>query len=354
MAEADSVSRQLAWLTVISDASRAFADAATSYEALLRVVAEQVAIATGGGCTISLGGAHGADRAPEAVPLLVRGVEIGTLALERPAHDELDRRMIEDLASRAALAIDYARLYRDLEKRVAARTAELQASQRELETFSYSVSHDLRAPLRAIDGFARILVEDHGDQLDAEARRVLGVIATNAERMGVLIDALLAFSRIGGRTGIAHEPVDMRALAQAAAAEVTARETSRAIEIEIGELPAARCNGELVRQVWVNLLSNAVKFTRPRDRAIIAVGGSRVDNEVVYTVRDNGVGFDMKYAGKLFGVFQRMHDAEQFEGTGVGLALVQRIVLRHGGRAWANAAIDKGATFSFALPVEPA
>jgi signal transduction histidine kinase len=287
------------------------------------------------------------------IPLIVRGTVIGTMSLARygtrEPHDDVDRQMIDDLAARSALAIENARLYRDLEARVATRTAELQAAHRELETFSYSVSHDLRAPLRAIDGFAKILVEDHGDQLDVEARRVLGVISSNAAKMGVLIDALLAFSRVG-RMAIEHEAVDMRALARSAADEVTSVENNRSIDIEIGELPAVPCNSQLLRQVWVHLLSNAVKFTRTRDRAIIGVDGSRVDNEVVYTIQDNGIGFDMKYAGKLFGVFQRLHDS-QFEGIGVGLALVQRIVHRHGGRVWARSAADKGATFSFALPL---
>jgi light-regulated signal transduction histidine kinase (bacteriophytochrome) len=268
---------------------------------------------------------------------------------DRAPHDEIDCQMIDDLAARSALAIDNSRLYRDLEQRVATRTAELQSANRELETFSYSVSHDLRAPLRAIDGFSKILVEDHGNQLDPEARRILGVISANAEKMGVLIDSLLAFSRVG-HLALTHEQVDMRALAQSAAVEVTAPEQARSIEVAIGDLPAAPCNSQLVRQVWVHLLANAVKFTRPRNPAVILVDGSQSDRELVYTIKDNGVGFDMRYAGKLFGVFQRMHDASQFEGIGVGLALVQRIVHRHGGRVWVDAAPDKGATVSFSLP----
>jgi signal transduction histidine kinase len=290
------------------------------------------------------------------VPLTVRGTVIGTMTLgrygHRPVHDDIDRRMIEDLANRSALAIDNARLYRDLEKRVTARTLELEAANHELETLSYSISHDLRAPLRAIDGFAKILVEDHGASLDDEARRVIAVICTNAERMGVLIDALLSFSRVG-RTSLARESVDMTALVRSVVDEVTVRESGRTIDVAIAPLPDLPCTPLLVRQVWANLLGNAVKFTRTRERAMITVDGTRLENEIVYTVRDNGVGFDMNYATNLFGVFQRMHDSTQFEGTGVGLALVQRIILRHGGRVWAEATVDQGATFSFALPMEP-
>jgi signal transduction histidine kinase len=228
------------------------------------------------------------------------------------------------------------------------RTDEVLALNRELEAFSYSVSHDLRAPLRAIDGFSRILSEDHAAGLGPEAARLLGVIRTNARHMGHLIDDLLAFSRLG-RKELVTTDVDMAALARAAADELRAGAPERAVEVELGALPAARGDWALLRQVWVNLLSNAFKYSRGRVPARITVAAEVRNGETVYLVSDNGVGFDMAYGDKLFGVFQRLHRADQFEGTGVGLAIVQRIVHRHGGRVWAEAAPDAGATFSFTL-----
>jgi len=286
------------------------------------------------------------------VPLSTSEATIGTVSLarhgDRPPHGDRDRRLAEDLAARASLAIDNSRLYHDLQRSVADRTAIGEAAQRELDAFSYSVSHDLRSPLRAIDGFARILVEDHGGALDQEGRRLLDVICTNVTKMGTLIDALLTFSRIG-RTTLDHEVIDMAALARSAADEVRAGEM-RPIELAIGPLPPARCDPTLIRQVWLNLLGNAVKYTRDREPAKIEVAGEARNDELVYVVRDNGVGFDMKYVAKLFGAFQRLHSTRRFEGTGIGLAIVQRIVHLHGGRVWAEGEVERGATFSFALP----
>ena len=232
------------------------------------------------------------------------------------------------------------------------RTAEaLQATNAELESFSYSVSHDLRAPLRAIHGFARILLEDHNAQLDPEAQRLLGVIDQNTRRMGQLIDDLLAFSRLG-RTDIATGPVDMKELAQSVADEIQRGESGRngSLEIRIDPLPPARGDRGLLRQVMSNLLQNAAKFTRDRANARIEVGSRPDGGQTVYYVKDNGAGFDARYADKLFGVFQRLHSTEQFDGTGVGLAIVKRIVQRHGGRVWAEGKVDQGATFYFTLP----
>jgi PAS domain S-box-containing protein len=227
----------------------------------------------------------------------------------------------------------------------------LHALNKELEAFSYSVSHDLRAPVRAIDGFSRILVDDHSDQLDDEGKRVLGVIRRNTVMMGRLIDDLLVFSRLG-RQPLSTAHVDMTALVRAVADEYLPSRTGRTIELTIDELPDAPCDPSLMRQVWCNLLDNAIKYTGRQPTAVIHVAG-RVDNgEAIYTVRDNGVGFDMKYVGKLFGVFQRLHAAPEFEGTGVGLALVQRIIQRHGGRVWADGVIDGGATFGVTLPAK--
>ena len=244
------------------------------------------------------------------------------------------------------------RLNAELEERVRDRTAQLGAANDELEAFSYSVSHDLRAPLRAINGYARILTEDHGPRLDAEGRRVLDVVRSEALRMGQLIDDLLQFSRLG-RQELRKAPTDMTALVGEVQAELRRGVPDRAVEFRLGSLPEAPADLALVRQVWVNLLDNALKYTRHRERALITVSGSVQDGAAVYSVQDNGAGFEMKHAGKLFGVFQRLHPAEEFEGTGVGLALVQRLVHRHGGRVWAQAAPDRGATFHFTLPLTP-
>ncbi len=225
----------------------------------------------------------------------------------------------------------------------------LEAANKELEAFAYSVSHDLRAPLRAVDGFARMVLEDYADKLDDEGRRHLRVIRDGAQKMGRLIDDLLSFSRLGRRE-MALANIDMTALARDVAEELRRQESGRAIEIAIAPLPSAHGDPAMFRQVWANLLANAIKFTRPRAPAHIEVGGQADGDENVYSVKDNGVGFNMQYADKLFGVFQRLHGPEEFEGTGVGLALVQRIVYRHGGHVWAEGKLDAGATFSFALP----
>ncbi|HSB90306.1 MAG TPA: ATP-binding protein [Anaerolineales bacterium] len=230
-----------------------------------------------------------------------------------------------------------------------ARAAELEAANRELEAFSYSVSHDLRAPLRAVDGFSRILLEEHAASLDGEARRYLDLVRDNTQKMGHLIDDLLAFSRLG-RQEFGRRTVQPANLARQALDQLNGERVAREVEIEIDEMPEALADPVLLRQLYVNLLSNALKFTRKRDPARIHVGSRTEDGKPVYFVQDNGVGFDMAYVGKLFGVFQRLHRAEDYEGTGVGLAIVQRIVHRHGGRVWAEGAVDRGATFSFTLP----
>lgn len=238
---------------------------------------------------------------------------------------------------------------RELEQRVEARTAELTAANRELEAFAYSVSHDLRAPLRAIDGFSRMMEEDYNKALDEEGKRVLGVIRSETRKMAQLIDDLLSFSRIG-RRGMNAGEIDMEGLARTICEEARAAVADRKVEIRLGALPRAKGDSSMVRQVLVNLLSNAVKFTRPRETAIIEINGRVDGDEYVYSVKDNGVGFDMQYANKLFGVFQRLHAAEEFEGTGVGLAIVQRIIHKHGGRLWGEGAVDRGAVFYFTLP----
>ena len=251
-----------------------------------------------------------------------------------------------EVAERNRAEAEVRRLNRELEDRVRQRTAELEAANKELEAFSYSVSHDLRAPLRAIDGFSRILLEDAAAQLSPEAQRYLQLVCDNTRQMGRLIDDLLAFSRLS-RQPLRKRQVEPAKLVQQALDTLRAEREGRRVEITIGDLSICQGDPALLRQVWINLLANALKFTRQREVAVIEVGCRTDKAELVYFVRDNGVGFDMQYAHKLFGVFQRLHRAEEYEGTGVGLAIVQRIIHRHGGRVWAEA--DNGATFSFTL-----
>ncbi|MDD4861955.1 MAG: ATP-binding protein, partial [Smithellaceae bacterium] len=240
------------------------------------------------------------------------------------------------------------RLNVELEQRVRERTAQLETANKELEAFAYSVSHDLRAPLRAIDGYTRVLTEDFGPLLDDEGKRICSVISESARNMDRLIDDLLAFSRIG-RTEMRFSSLDMAALVASIFSELTSPDEQKRIDFHIAPLPPAQGDPALLRQVWINLLSNAVKFSKKKKRAVIDVSAEEKDGIIEYRVQDNGAGFDMRYANKLFGVFQRLHGAREFEGTGVGLAIAQRIVKRHGGRIWAEGEPEKGATFYFTL-----
>ncbi|HEX6225056.1 MAG TPA: ATP-binding protein [Chryseolinea sp.] len=223
------------------------------------------------------------------------------------------------------------------------------AANKELEAFTYSVSHDLRAPLRSIDGYSKILQEDYSSTLDKEANRLLQIIRNNAHRMGHLIDDLLDFSRMG-RKELDRTRVDMGALVQNVRQELVSQEQNRKIEFNIHPLQEALCDLSMMRQVWINLISNALKYSRKKEVSKIEIGCRQENNQTVYYIQDNGVGFDMKYSEKLFGVFQRLHKVEEFEGTGVGLALVHRIVSRHGGKIWAEASINEGSTFFFFIP----
>jgi signal transduction histidine kinase len=241
----------------------------------------------------------------------------------------------------------------ELEDRVEKRTAQLQTANNELEAFSYSVSHDLRAPLRAVDGFSQALLEDFGSQLPEEGRRHLQTIRGGAQKMGALIDDLLTFSRLS-RLPLKKRKVNTVRLVGDALRELGFSQNGRKVDMRIDNVPPSLADAVLLKQVWLNLLSNALKYTRQQESAVVEVGCTRDtgNDEHVFFVRDNGTGFDMRYAHKLFGVFQRLHRAEEFEGTGVGLAIVQRIVHRHGGRVWADAAVDQGATFYFTLGEE--
>lgn len=291
-----------------------------------------------------------------AVPVVSRqGEVLGGLFFghARPGvFTERCERLVAGIAAHAAVAIDNARLYaaertaRDDLKRQA---EQLAAANRELEAFSYSVSHDLRTPLRAMDGFSRILLEEYAEGMDPEAQRYLQIVRNGARQMGALVDDLLTFSRLG-RQDLERRRVDIGRLAREAWADLRHEWEARDIEFEVDDdLPVAEGDPAMLRLVFANLLANAIKFSRDRTPAVIDVGWRLDGDEVAYFVQDNGVGFDMRYADKLFGVFQRLHRAEEYEGTGVGLANVQRIINRHGGRVWAQAELGRGATFFFTL-----
>ena len=278
------------------------------------------------------------------------------VALQK-ANEELERRVSQRTAEVTEALAGYQRaeeeikkLNEELEQRVVERTAQLEAANKELEAFSYSVSHDLRAPLRHVAGFVEMLRQDASNGLSAKSRQYVGVIADSANQMGRLIDNLLAFSRMG-RAELRKTKVNVEGLLQEVLQETRRDSQGRVIEWEIGPLPTVLGDRSMLKQAWLNLISNAVKYTRAREPARIEVHCQKSrDHEWQFSVRDNGAGFDMKFAEKLFGVFQRLHRADEFEGTGIGLANVRRIVHRHGGRTWAEGKVNEGASFYFTLP----
>jgi light-regulated signal transduction histidine kinase (bacteriophytochrome) len=237
----------------------------------------------------------------------------------------------------------------DLAAQLRERTDQLQAAHKELEAFSHSVSHDLRAPLRAIDGYCRIIEEEMGDRFDESGKRLFAVVRDSSKKMATMIDDLLAFSKLGGKAINACQ-FDMGEVVDNAWQEVRAGWQGREPDFRLPSLPVAWGDPVLLRQVWVNLLFNALKFSGKQEAPVIEVSADRGTAETIYCVRDNGAGFDMRYAGKLFGAFQRMHSEQEFSGTGIGLAVVRRVVARHGGRVWAEAKVDEGAAFFFSLP----
>jgi light-regulated signal transduction histidine kinase (bacteriophytochrome) len=257
----------------------------------------------------------------------------------------------QDITDRKNAESQIKKLNEELEGRVIQRTELLEAANKELEAFSYSVSHDLRAPLRSVHGFTKILLEDYEPILDDEGKRICKIISSSATQMGELIDDLLSFSRIG-RTNMNPSMLDMRTIAKSAYEEISSGDQKLRTILKLGKLHKVFGDANLLRIVWNNLISNAIKYSSKEKISEIEIKSQIKYGRITYSIKDNGVGFDMQYAHKLFGVFQRLHSEAEFEGNGVGLAIVQRIILKHGGKVWAESEVGKGATFYFSLPVQ--
>jgi len=285
-----------------------------------------------------------------AVDYLMKPIVSGVLRAKVEVFVELAlvrQKLQEEIAERGRIGTEIAKLNMVLEQK----NEDLLAANADLEAFGYSVSHDLRAPVRHILGFTELLVASANERLSEKERKHLATIKGSATQMGQLIEGLLGFSRIS-RIEMSKKQVSMDALLHETMGQLQPDLTNRKVIWDVQPLPETPGDRDLLRQVWINLLENAVKYTRPRDPAIIRVSAVVQENEAIFQVRDNGIGFDVKYADKLFGVFQRLHSQEQFEGTGIGLANVRRIVQRHGGRTWAETKEGEGSTFYFSLPVK--
>lgn len=263
-----------------------------------------------------------------------------------PTSEEVS--ILQALADITAVSLENIKVYNELEERVKQRTQELEQVNKELESFSYSVSHDLRAPLRAVNGYMAILMEDHGHEMSEDAKKIAGKIHSNAGQMALLIDDLLSFFKMG-RKELSKKMIPLKLMVTDICGLLQEENKNRDIEFIIKDLPDVLADNALLKQAMLNLLSNAVKYTGHRQKAVIEVGFETTDKQTIFYVEDNGAGFDMAYAEKLFGVFQRLHSQKEFEGIGIGLAIVEKIITRHGGKVWADAKVDKGATFYFTL-----
>ncbi|MBP1945235.1 sensor histidine kinase [Methanobacterium petrolearium] len=293
--------------------------------------------------------------------MVINSMLISFLYAIEPVYNTLNVSLNEDyfrllmliivviLVAILAERIEKIRKLNDLNEKLKTQSEKLEDANQELEAFAYSVSHDLRVPLRAIDGFSRILVEDYEDKLDEEGIRLLNIVRENTAKMGHLIDDILLLSRASRQEMVLNE-IDMAALAKSVYNEFQTDTEDRNIEFSVENLPNVYGDRSMLGQVFQNLVGNAIKFTRNKEHALIEVGGKEEGKEIVYYVRDNGAGFDMKYINKLFGLFQRLHSPEEFEGTGVGLSIVQRVIRRHGGHVWGEGAVNEGATIYFTIP----
>jgi light-regulated signal transduction histidine kinase (bacteriophytochrome) len=268
-----------------------------------------------------------------------------TVPIDMYQHDELGK-----LASAFNIMIEQVyQNHHELESKVEERTAQLENVNKELEAFSYSVSHDLRTPLRAINGYSIMLKEDYEGELDTEGQRIIRNIISNAKMMGQLIDDLLSFSRMG-KKDLVRTRIDMQRLTETVVKELLQQEPENKYQVTIEDLPSVEGDEVMIKQVMMNLVGNAIKYSAKKDNPMIKVGVENEQAETTFYVKDNGAGFDMNYVGKLFGVFQRLHSQEEFEGTGVGLALVKRIIDKHKGKTWAEGQNGSGATFYFSIP----